>query len=142
MQDEARCRITGIDHVGLHTANPAASADFYGDILGMEIVGGSGPHHPIGTSVFLSSRPKEESHEIAFFAHPAFAHVAFKVASLAELRSFHTSWRETSRLSSHLTTARRSPSTSRILSNLIEIYGPTGDLKLKQPIIAPRSVAA
>jgi catechol-2,3-dioxygenase len=55
----------------------------------MEIVGGSSPEHPIGATAFLSSRPDEESHEIALFANPAFAHVAFKVSSLAELRSVH-----------------------------------------------------
>ena len=55
----------------------------------MEIVGGSSPDHPIGATAFLSSRPDEESHEIALFANPAFAHVAFKVSSLAELRSVH-----------------------------------------------------
>ena len=42
-----------------------------------------------GATAFLSSRPDEESHEIALFANPAFAHVAFKVSSLAELRSVH-----------------------------------------------------
>src|SRR3974377_1718197 len=83
------CRNTGIHHVGLHATNPAASAEFYRDVLGMEIVGGSAPDHPIGATAFLSSRPGEESHEIALFANPAFAHVAFKVASLAELRSLY-----------------------------------------------------
>ena len=34
-------------------------------------------------------RPDEESHEIALFANPAFVQVAFKVSSLAELRSLH-----------------------------------------------------
>jgi catechol 2,3-dioxygenase-like lactoylglutathione lyase family enzyme len=89
MPDQTTCRNTGIHHVGLHAANPAASAEFYGDVFGMEVVGGSGPDHPIGASVFLSSRAKEESHEIALFANPALAHVAFKVSSLAELRSLH-----------------------------------------------------
>ena len=79
----------GIGHVGLRATNPAASAEFYRDVLGMEIVGGSTPDHPLGATAFLSSRPDEESHEIALFADPAFAHVAFKVSSLAELRSFH-----------------------------------------------------
>ena len=37
------CRNTGIHHVGLHAANPALSAEFYRDVLGMEIVGGSAP---------------------------------------------------------------------------------------------------
>src|SRR5690349_1588295 len=83
------CRNTGVHHVGLHASDPAASAEFYRDVLGMQIVGGSSPGNPIGATAFLSSRPDEESHEIALFANPAFAHVAFKVSSLAELRSVH-----------------------------------------------------
>jgi catechol-2,3-dioxygenase len=83
------CRNTGVHHVGLHAKDPAASAEFYRDILGMKVVGGSGPEHPIGATAFLSSRPDEESHEIALFANPLAAHVAFKVPSLAELRSLH-----------------------------------------------------
>src|SRR6516225_7206647 len=83
------CHNTGVHHVGLRASNPAASAEFYRDVLGMEIVGGSSPDHPFGATAFLSSRPAEESHEIALFANPAFAHVAFKVSSLAELRSVH-----------------------------------------------------
>jgi catechol-2,3-dioxygenase len=81
-----KCRNTGIHHVGLHAKDPAASAVFYGDVLGMKLVGGSEPEHPLGATAFLSSRPDEESHEIALFANPIFAHVAFKVSSLEELR--------------------------------------------------------
>ena len=81
-----KCRNTGIHHVGLHAKDPAASAVFYRDILGMKQVGGSEPEHPLGATAFLSSRPDEESHEIALFANPIFAHVAFKVSSLEELR--------------------------------------------------------
>jgi catechol 2,3-dioxygenase-like lactoylglutathione lyase family enzyme len=77
---------TGIRHVGLRATNPAASADFYRDVLGMEIVGGSTPD--LGATAFLSSRPGEESHEIALLANPEFAHIAFKVSSLTEFRSF------------------------------------------------------
>jgi len=55
--------------------------------LGMQIVGGSAPDHALGASAFLSSRPDEGSHELALFANRAFAHVAFKVSSLADLRS-------------------------------------------------------
>src|SRR5499427_4694977 len=83
------CRNTGVHHVGLHASNPAASAAFYKDVLGMQIIGGSSPDDPFGATAFLSSRPDEESHEIALFANPAFAHVAFKVSSLADLRSVH-----------------------------------------------------
>ena len=80
------CQNTGIHHVGLHAKDPAASAAFYCDILGMQLTGGSGPEHPLGATAFLSSRPDEESHEIALFANPVFARIAFKVRSLAELR--------------------------------------------------------
>jgi hypothetical protein len=45
--------------------------------------------HPLGATAFLSSRPDEEDQEIALFANPVFAHIAFKVSALAEFRSFH-----------------------------------------------------
>jgi catechol 2,3-dioxygenase-like lactoylglutathione lyase family enzyme len=83
------CQNTGIHHVGLHAKDPAASAAFYCDILGMQLTGGSGPEHPLGATAFLCSRPDEEAHEIALFADPKLVHVAFKVSSLAEFRSLH-----------------------------------------------------
>ena len=82
-------RNTGVHHVGLHAKDPAASAAFYRDILGMKLVGESGPDNPIGATAFLSSRPDEESHEIALFADATLLHTAFKVSSLAEFRSLH-----------------------------------------------------
>jgi catechol 2,3-dioxygenase-like lactoylglutathione lyase family enzyme len=78
-----------LGHVGLHATNPARSAEFYRDVFGMEITGGSAPDHPLGATAFLTSRPDENSHEIALFADPEIAHTGFKVSSLAELRSFH-----------------------------------------------------
>jgi catechol-2,3-dioxygenase len=89
MQKRGCCGNTGVHHVGLHVKDPGASAAFFREMLDMQIVGGSGPDHPLGASAFLSSRPDEESHDIALFANPAFAHVAFKVASLAQLRALH-----------------------------------------------------
>jgi catechol-2,3-dioxygenase len=86
---ESRCRNTGVHHVGLHAKDPEASAAFYRDVLGMQLVGGSGPDNPLGASAFLSSRPDEESHEIALFADATLAHAAFKVSSLAEFRLLH-----------------------------------------------------
>jgi catechol-2,3-dioxygenase len=125
--------------VGLHANDPAATAEFYRDILGMQIVGGSGADHPLGASAFLCSRPDEESHEIALFANPMFAHVAFKVSSLAELRSLHARVME-----------RHIP--IKIAFNhgvsfafyfddpdghTIEVYWPTGDLSYVQPVGEP-----
>jgi catechol-2,3-dioxygenase len=130
---------TGIGHVGFRATNPAASAEFYRDVLGMEIVGGSAPDHPLGATAFLSSRPGEESHEIALFADPAFAHVAFKVSSLAELRSFHARVVEKNIPIKFAFNHRVSfafyfedPD-----GNMIEVYWPTGDLNRRQPHAEP-----
>ena len=135
MRNQATCHNTGIHHVGLHAKNPAASAEFYRDLLGMEIVGGSAADHPVGESAFLSSRPDEESHEIALFANPFFAHIAFKVASLAELRSFHR--RVVARNIPIKFTANHHASFAFYFDdpdgNMIEVYWPTGDLSRRQP---------
>jgi catechol-2,3-dioxygenase len=130
---------TGIGHVGLGATNPAASAEFYRDVLGMEIVGGSTPDHPLGATAFLSSRPDEESHEIALFADPAFAHVAFKVSSLAELRSFHARVAEKNipikfAFNHGVSFAFYFDDPD---GNMIEVYWPTGDLSRRQPHAEP-----
>jgi catechol 2,3-dioxygenase-like lactoylglutathione lyase family enzyme len=129
------CRNTGIHHVGLRASNPAASAEFYRDVLGMEIVGGSAADHPLGASAFLSSRADEESHEIALFANPAFAHIAFKVSSLADLRSFHA--RVVKRNIPVKFLANHHVSFAFYFDdpdgNMIEVYWPTGDLSRRQP---------
>ena len=79
----------GLCHVGMHARNPASLAEFYRDVMGMQIVGGSDASHPLGASAFLSSRPGRESHEIAIFSIPQLAHTAFKVESLAALKQFY-----------------------------------------------------
>jgi catechol-2,3-dioxygenase len=137
--NEATCRNTGIHHVGLHATNPVASAEFYRDVLGMVIVGGSAPDHPLGASAFLSSRPNEESHEVALFADPAFAHIAFKVSSLSELRSLHA--RVVQRGIPIKFTFNHGVSFAFYFDdpdgNMIEVYWPTGDLSRRQPHAEP-----
>ena len=130
---------SGIRHVGLRARNPEASAEFYRDVLGMEIVGGSTPDHPLGATAFLSSRPDEESHEIALFANPVFAHIAFKVSSLAEFRSFHARVLEKNIPIKFVFNHGVSfgfyfddPD-----GNMIEIYWPTGNLNWRQPYAEP-----
>jgi catechol-2,3-dioxygenase len=133
------CHNSGIHHVGLCVRNPAASAEFYSDVLGMKIVGGSATDHPLGASAFLSSRPDEESHEIALFANPAFAHIAFKVSSLAEFRSFHA--RVVERNIPIKFAANHHASFAFYFEdadgNMIEVYWPTGDLSRMQPQMEP-----
>jgi len=81
--------LIGLCHVGMYARNPASLAEFYRDVMGMQIVGGSDGTHPLGPSAFLSSRPGEESHEIAIFSNRELAHRAFKVGSLAALKRFY-----------------------------------------------------
>src|SRR5215471_18328557 len=139
MHKPASCRNTGVHHVGLHAKDPAATAEFYRDTLGMQIVGGSGPDNPIGATAFLCSRPDEESHEIALFANPVLAHVAFKVSSLAEFRSIHARVVEKNIPIKFVFNHRVSfafyfddPD-----GNMIEVYWPTGDLSCTQPYAEP-----
>jgi len=42
-------------HVGLYARDPAATAEFYREVMGMQIVGGSSADHPLGASAFLTS---------------------------------------------------------------------------------------
>jgi catechol-2,3-dioxygenase len=136
---ERDSRNTGIGHVGLRVANLAASAEFYRDIFDMEITGGSPADHPLGATVFLSSRPDQQSHEIALFANPVYAHTAFKVSSLAELRSFHA--RVVKKKIPIKFVFNHHESFAFYFDdpdgNMIEVYWPTGDLSQRQPYAEP-----
>ena len=133
------CSNIGIHHVGLYAKDPSLTAEFYRDVMGMQIVGGSSADAaPIGASAFLSSRPEEESHEIALFTNPEIRHVAFKVASLAELRSFYQ------RICARKLPVKMAANHGASLAfyfddpdgNMIEVYWPTG-VKCRQPFIEP-----
>ena len=129
----------GIDHTAIAVADTDHSLQFYRDILGMQTVGGTPDGTPdIGASAFLTSRPGEESHEIALFSQPQFRHVAFKVASLAELKRLY-----------RLVLARELPIKFTFNhgaslafyfddpdGNMIEIYWPTGK-NVRQPCLMP-----
>jgi catechol-2,3-dioxygenase len=130
---------TGIGHVGLRATKPAASAEFYRDIFDMEITGGSQPDHPLGATAFLSSRPVQEAHKIVLFANPVYTHIAFKVSSLAELRSFHARVVEKKIpikfvFNHHESFAFYFDDPD---GNMIEVYWPTGDLSKRQPYAEP-----
>jgi catechol-2,3-dioxygenase len=81
-------RVIGVRHVGLSARDPAALAEFYHVVLGLQVVGGGAADTPaLGATAFLSSHPADESHDLALFADPAYQHTAFKVRSLADLRA-------------------------------------------------------
>jgi catechol-2,3-dioxygenase len=81
--------IAGFYHVGMAAQDPVALAEFYRDVLGMTITGGSEEGSQFGQTAFLSSRPEDENHELAIFATPMYRHLAFKVDSLADLRALY-----------------------------------------------------
>ena len=130
---------TGIGHVGLRATDLGASVEFYRYVFGMEITGGSAPDHPLGATAFLSSHPGEQSHEVALFANPVFAHIAFKVSSLSELRSFHARVVEKKIpikfvFNHHESFAFYFDDPD---GNMIEVYWPTGDPRGSQPYVEP-----
>jgi catechol-2,3-dioxygenase len=127
-------KITGFHHVGMVAHDPAALAEFYREVLGMTITGGSSADGPFGATAFLSSRPEEENHELALFANPMFRHFAFKVASLNQLRTLH---RQISERGIPIKFAMNHGCSLAFYiddpeGNMIEIYWPTG-LDNRQP---------
>jgi hypothetical protein len=44
----------GLCHLGMHAKNPASLAEFYRDVMGLQIVGCSDASHPLGASAFAS----------------------------------------------------------------------------------------
>src|SRR5262245_13592047 len=80
-------RLIGVRHVGLSARDPVALAEFYRDVLGLELV--PTDTAALGTTAFLSSHPAEAVVDLVFFANPSYQHTAFEVGSLADLRAFH-----------------------------------------------------
>src|SRR5262245_55798986 len=80
-------QVIGVRHVGLSARDPAAIAEFYRDVLGLQEVPVDAS--ALGATAFLSSRPAEVPVDLALFANPAYEHTAFEVRSLEDLRAFH-----------------------------------------------------
>src|SRR5262249_42767234 len=80
-------QLIGVRHVGLGARDPAALAEFYRDVLGLEVV--PTDTSALGATAFLSSHPAEGSLDLALFANPAYQHTAFEVRSLVDLRALH-----------------------------------------------------
>jgi catechol-2,3-dioxygenase len=80
-------QVIGVRHVGLSARDPAALAEFYTDVLGLQVVPVDAS--ALGATAFLSSRPAEAPVDLALFANPAYQHTAFEVRSLADLRALH-----------------------------------------------------
>ncbi len=77
-----------LGHVGVVASDPNASAQFYRDLLGMEVtMEGSFP--ALGDFVFLSDRPEEQLQTVMLATNPRAAHVALEVESLGALKAIY-----------------------------------------------------
>ena len=90
MTQKGTPQVIGVSHVGLSARDPAALAECYRDVLGLQVVGGSTAEtSAFGATAFLSSHPDDVPVDLALVANPAYQHTAFAVRSLADLRAFH-----------------------------------------------------
>ncbi len=87
MTQQETPQVIGVRHVGLSARDPAALAEFYRDVLGLQVV--PTDTAALGATAFLSIHPAEGSLDLALFANPAYQHTAFEVRSLADLRALH-----------------------------------------------------
>jgi catechol-2,3-dioxygenase len=89
MTQQESPQVIGVRHVGLSARDPAALAEFYRDVLGLQVVGDStADTSAFGATALLSSRRAETLLDLALVANPAYQHTAFEVRSLADLRAF------------------------------------------------------
>src|SRR5579859_2726239 len=61
-----------LGHVGMYAKNPAALAEFYRDVMGMQVTGGSDGNHPLGATAFLSGCPGKSPTRSRYSATPNF----------------------------------------------------------------------
>jgi catechol-2,3-dioxygenase len=74
-----------LGHVAISVRSPDRVAEFYRDLLGLQITRHGG--NPLtGGAVLLSGDPAREDHELVLFTNRGAEHVAFRVATAERLR--------------------------------------------------------
>jgi len=77
-----------VGHIATVTRNPHGLAEFYRDLLDLQIVR-EASNQIMGDAVLLSGRPDDEDHELVFVTKPEAIHTAFRVDSLGILKAFY-----------------------------------------------------
>jgi|SRR5579859_2968264 len=116
-----------LGHIAIQVEDPEATATFYADLFGFQIVGRSST--PItGKMVLLTGNRAEEDHVMQLVERKDGEHVAFRVETLADLKSWY---REAKRRSIPvLLAANHGTQVGFFLRDsagrAVEVYWPTG----------------
>lgn len=135
-------KVSRLGHFGLRVKSLDLALSFYRDILGLQVTAESQE----AKCFFLSSRSKEEHHEILISERPEekrnISQISFRVESLQDLKDFHRFLREKG--VAIQSTRTHGHSISIYLNdpegNLIELYWATG-LHVKGPLGKPVDLA-
>ena len=76
-QETNRARVMGVGHVALSARDPVALAEFYRDVLDLQVV--PTESSDLGENDVLSSHAAEVSVDLALFANPAYQHLLAKI---------------------------------------------------------------
>jgi catechol 2,3-dioxygenase len=77
-----------LGHVAITTRDPERAAEFYRELLGLQIVRQT--TNPVaGDAVLLSGDPVREDHELVFVTNPSAGHIAFRVNTMDQLRALY-----------------------------------------------------
>jgi catechol 2,3-dioxygenase len=90
MDPEPRPRL---GHTAISARDPGRVAEFYRDLLGLEIVRRTS-NPLIGDGVLLSGDHGREDHELVFLTNPAAEHLAFRVDNIEQLRELYRGAKE------------------------------------------------
>jgi|SRR5579859_3031106 len=116
-----------LGHVGVVVKDPKRSAEFYRDLLGMEVTM-EGSFGGLGDFAFLSDRPQEELQTLALATNPRAAHFAVAVPTLGGLKAIYADAQSRGvRIAMALN--HRVTLSLYLLdpdANVVEVYWPTG----------------
>jgi catechol-2,3-dioxygenase len=126
-----------LGHVGVVVKNPKRSAEFYRDLLGMEVTM-EGSLSGLGDFAFLSDRPQVELQTLALATSPRAAHFAVAVPTLGELKAIYA---DAQARGVRIVMALNHRVTLSIYlldpdDNAVEVYWPTGQ-KVDRPYGVP-----
>lgn len=131
-------KVSRLGHFGLRVKDLRRALPFYRDILGLQVTAES----EADKSLFLSSRPDEEHHEILISERPEeksiISQISFRVDTLEELKEFHRFLQDKGTPIDRIRTHGHSISIylHDPEGNQIELYWPTG-LDVEGPIGKP-----